>query len=313
LISERYAYDEAVKRNLGLVSEGEQQRLRRLRVGLPGLGAVGGAHAQALARLGVSGFHLADLDDFEVVNIHRQVGATVETIGRPKVDVTAEVILSINPEALVECFPGGISPATIDAFLDGLDVVVAGIEFFKIEVRRMLFAAARDRGIPIVTAGPVGYGAGVLVFMPDGTSFDEHFRIDDTMTRAEQLLAFSLGIAPGLGGGIDPRRIDFEGEKGPALISACLLCGGTAATEVLKLVTGRGRPAVAPHGVYYDPFKGTTRALKPRPSLRSRRGRIVRRAAFKRLPALAAMHEAELTARNRSSERELASPLDARA
>ena len=291
-------YDDAFARNLGLLSESEQVRLRQSCVALPGLGGVGGAHLQALARLGIGAFHLADPDIFEVVNFNRQLGATLATLGGRKVDVSSESLRSINPEARIKVFPDGISGKIIDAFLQGVDVVVDGIEFFRIETRRLLYTACRQRGIPMVNAGPIGYGAAVLVFTENGMSFDEYFRLDDQMTRAEQLLAFMLGLIPGLGGDIDPARVDFEAEKGPALVSACLLCAATAATEVLKLICGRGRPAIAPHGLYYDPYRGRVVRLHPRPSLtRSLRGRILRRIVFRRFPGLGLMHTRELEAR----------------
>jgi molybdopterin/thiamine biosynthesis adenylyltransferase len=177
--------------------------------------------------------------------------------------------------------------------------VVDGIEFFCMSTRRMLFRAARARGIPVVTAGPIGFGAAVFVFLPGSTSFEEHFGIDDEMTRAEQLLAFALGLTPGMVSDVDPSRVDVAAEKGPALASACMICAATAATEVLKLICGRGKPLAAPRGVYFDTFRGRTCSLRPRPSLRrSLRGRVLRWFAFRRFPAFRRMHEQELEARN---------------
>jgi molybdopterin/thiamine biosynthesis adenylyltransferase len=291
-------YDTAFARNIGLVSRAEQVRLRYCRVGLAGLGGVGGAHLQALVRMGIGAFSLADPDCFEVVNFNRQFGATVGTVGRNKAEAMGEVALAINPEASVRTFPEGISAANIDAFLDGVDVVVDGIEFFCIETRRMLFGACRERGIPVVTAGPIGYGASVLVFTAESVSLEEFFGIDEQMTRAEQLLAFGLGLAPGLVSDVDPSCVDVEHEKGPALASACMLCAAAASTEVLKLICGRGKPSLAPCGTYYDPFRGRTRALRPRPSLtRSLRGRVLRWFAFRRFPAFRVMHEREVAER----------------
>lgn len=293
-----FDYDAAFSRNLGLVTEEEQGRLQNICVGLPGLGGVGGSHLQALARLGIGKFHLSDLDTFEVANFNRQLGADMRTVSRPKLDVMTDAALAINPEASVEKFPGGINAVNMGAFLDGVDVVVDGLEFFAIETRRLLFKSCRERGIPVITAGPIGYGAAVLVFMPDGMSFDEYFRIQDGMTRTEQLMAFGFGLAPGMGGGVDPKYVDFEKQKGPALISACFMCSAAAATEVLKLVCGRGSLAVAPNGIYMDPYRMRMGKLRPKPSLaRGILGKIIRFVAFRRFPALRTMHERELALR----------------
>ena len=295
----RFDYQRAFARNIGLVNEAEQERLRKTCVALPGLGGVGGAHLQTLARMGIGAFRLADPDTFDIVNINRQLGATTQTVGRNKAEVMAETLHAINPEAAVQTFPDGITEANIDAFLDGVDVVVDGIEFFCMETRRMLYRSCRARNIPVVNAGPVGMGTAVMVFMPGGPRLEDFFKIDDEMTRAEQLLAFALGNAPGLVSDVDPRRVDIAGEKGPALASACMFCAGAAATEVLKIVCGRGKLAAAPHGVYFDPYRGRTFRLRPRPSLRrSLRGRVLRWFAFRRFPVFKQMHEQELEARS---------------
>lgn len=302
--SPNFSYSEAFKRNLGLVTESEQVLLNRVCVGLPGLGGVGGAHLQTLVRMGVGGFHLADPDTFEVANFNRQLGAALSTVGKGKAEVMARTARDINPLAEVVTFGEGIHELNIDAFLTGVDVVVDGIEYFRIETREMLYRACRERRIPVVNAGPIGYGAAVIVFMPDGPSFEEYFRIAQGMTRAEKLLAMALGLGPGARGDIDPRRVDAERETGPALASACMLCAAAAATEVLKLVTGRGKLAVSGRGVYFDPLRNRTLRLRGAPSLTgSLRGRLLRWLAFRRFESLGRMHDREIAERKALRER----------
>ena len=86
-----FDYDQAFARNLGWVTREEQARLRGKRVAIAGMGGVGGVHLLTLARLGVGSFSIADFDRFDWANFNRQVGATVDTVGRPKVDVLAEM------------------------------------------------------------------------------------------------------------------------------------------------------------------------------------------------------------------------------
>lgn len=293
-----FSYEAAFSRNLGLVSEAEQALLRATRVALPGLGGVGGAHLQTLARMGVGAFTLADPDVFEVVNVNRQLGALQSTVGQRKVEVMARMARDINPDAQIRSFAQGINADNIRAFLKDVNVVVDGIEFFQIETRELLYRTCREAGIPVVNAGPIGLGASVIVFTPNDISFEDYFGLKPGMTRAEKLMAFALGLGPGLKRDIDPKRVDLEGEKGPALASACMLCAATAATEVLKLVTGRGRLASAGHGVYFDPLRNRTCALRRRPSLTSSlRGRLTRWIVFREMHDLRRMHERELADR----------------
>jgi molybdopterin/thiamine biosynthesis adenylyltransferase len=292
-----FAYEQAFCRNRGLLDAEEQRRLRRARVALPGLGGVGGWHLTALVRLGVGAFHLADPDVFETVNIQRQAGASAAALGRSKTVVMAEAALAVNPELHVKTFPEGLTAANMEQFLDGVDVVVDGLDFFALAVRRLLYPACRARGIPVVDAGPVGYGPAVLVFLPNGPTFDAYYRLEETMTRAEMLLAFALGHTRGFGGDIAPESMDFEHGRLPALGPTCMMCGAAAAVEVLKLLCGRGTPAAVPHGFGVDFYRGRAFRLKPRPSLlRSFVGRLIRRMAFARFPALRRMHDSELAA-----------------
>src|SRR3954451_4920809 len=101
----RFSYDDAFCRNIGWVTSDEQHALRGKRVAIAGMGGVGGVHLLTLARLGVGAFNLADFDTFDLANFNRQVGATIETLGRPKLDVMAEMALSINPELRIGRFP----------------------------------------------------------------------------------------------------------------------------------------------------------------------------------------------------------------
>lgn len=182
-----FDYVRAFSRNIGLVSQKEQDRLKKACIALPGLGGVGGAHIQTLARMGIESFRLADPDTFDVVNFNRQLGATLTTIGQNKAEVMASEVSQINPDAKIKTFPEGITWGNIGAFLDGVDVVVDGLEFFRIETRRMLHRTCQERKIPVVMAGPIGFGAAVFVFMTGGASFDEHFAIDDEKDAPSQL------------------------------------------------------------------------------------------------------------------------------
>src|SRR3954469_11385769 len=93
-----FSYDEAFSRNLGWLTEWEQQALRFKRVAIAGMGGVGGVHLLTFARFGIGAFNIADGDGLELVNFNRQAGARLDTIGRSKVAVMAESALQINPE-----------------------------------------------------------------------------------------------------------------------------------------------------------------------------------------------------------------------
>lgn len=251
-----WSYDQAFSRHHPLLSASEQDRLRGSRVAIAGLGGVGGIHLATLARTGIGSFHLADPDDFEVVNFNRQHGATAHTVGRNKAVVMAAEAKAINPEAHVLALPEPVDAGNLGRFLAGVDVVVDGLDFFALPARRLLYAEACRRGIHVVMAGPLGFGVSWLVFAPQGMSFDDYFDLHDAMTPLDQLVAFAVGLAPC---GYHARYVNladirFNEGRLPSAGLACQLCSGVVATETLRILLERGGVRAAPHYGQFDPY-----------------------------------------------------------
>jgi molybdopterin/thiamine biosynthesis adenylyltransferase len=252
-----FSYHQAFSRHVGLFNPEEQDRLRSSRVAIAGLGGVGGIHLITLARLGIGAFHIADPDDFELVNFNRQYGATLRSLGRGKAEVMAEEARAVNPELQLRVLPEAITPQNIGEFLDGVEVFVDGIDFFEIDARRLIFREAQRRGIWAITAGPIGFSTAWLVFSPTGMSFDEYFDLNDTMDRADQLVAFLVGLTPRATqrAYLDLTQVDPQVGRGPSAGLACHLCSGVVAAEILKILLGRSPIRAAPWYFQFDPYR----------------------------------------------------------
>ena len=254
---------EAFSRNIGIITLQEQEKLRHSKIAIAGLGGVGGSHLITLVRLGVGNFNLADFDVFEPANVNRQYGARVPDFGRPKLEVMAEEAARVNPFVRLTSFAGGVIAEDIDKFLEGVDVVLDGLDFFNFETRRLLFNRSREMGAYVVTAGPLGFSSALLIFSPhDGMNFDEYFAIREEMTQEEKLLAFGVGLAPA---GLhipymDFSKVSLSSKAGPSLAVACQLCSAMAATEALRIILKRGRIKAAPHYFQFDPYRQRYRA-----------------------------------------------------
>jgi molybdopterin/thiamine biosynthesis adenylyltransferase len=261
-----FDYDEAFSRNLGWISSREQSLLRSKRIAIAGLGGVGGSHLLTLSRLGIGAFHLADFDVFELANFNRQAGATVSTLGQSKTGVLAEMARDINPELDLKIFPQGIRGDNLRDFLQGVDLYLDSLDFFAVDARRAVFHACEELGIPAVTAAPLGMGTAVLNFLPGGMGFEEYFRLEG-QPEGEQLLRFLLGLSPAMLQGqylVDPTRVDLAAKRGPSTAMACELCAGVAATQVLKILLGRGKVLAAPRGLHFDAYRNKlTRTWRP--------------------------------------------------
>ena len=119
-----------------LIGEDALHKLSTARVAVFGVGGVGSYVVEALARSGVGKLDLIDSDTVNITNINRQIIATHDTIGRSKVDVAKERVLSINPSAKVNTHNIFYLPenakefdfSKYDYIIDAVDTVTAKID-----------------------------------------------------------------------------------------------------------------------------------------------------------------------------------------
>ncbi|MBI2381384.1 MAG: tRNA cyclic N6-threonylcarbamoyladenosine(37) synthase TcdA [Gammaproteobacteria bacterium] len=120
-----------------------------------GIGGVGSWVAEALARTAVGKLVLIDLDDLCVTNTNRQIHALSGTVGRLKVEVMAERVRAINPDAQVECIEDFLTEDTLDDYLRGdYGVVVDCID--NVRSKAAIINACKRRKLPLVTVGGAG-------------------------------------------------------------------------------------------------------------------------------------------------------------
>ncbi len=251
-----FDYDRAYSRNIGWVTPAEQARLRQARIAIAGLGGVGGAHLLTLSRLGISRFNIADFDDFDVHNINRQAGASMPHMGQPKIDTMARLAKDINPETDLRLFPQGVQPDNVDEFLRDVDVYVDGLDFFALPARRMVFAKCHEKGIPVLTAAPMGIGVALLYFSPSAMSAEDYFKWEGHDLQ-EQYARFIAGLSPAMMQRnylVAPEAVNFQEKRGPSTIMACDLCAGMMGASVFKILLGRGDLKAAPWGMHFDAY-----------------------------------------------------------
>lgn len=251
-----FDYERAFSRNIGWVTPAEQAKLRQSRVAIAGLGGVGGAHLLTLSRLGLANFNIADFDDFDVHNMNRQAGAFMPFMGQPKIDTVGKLARDINPETELRLFPQGVTPENVDDFLKDVDVYVDGLDFFALPARRMVFAKCREKGIPALTAAPLGMGVAFLYFSPTGMSFEDYFKMEGR-EQQEQYARFIAGLSPAMLNRdylVTPEAVNFSEKRGPSTIMACDLCAGVMGTSVLKVLLKRGEIKAAPWGMHFDAY-----------------------------------------------------------
>ncbi len=148
---ERYA------RHLVLAEVGGagQQRLKRARVMIVGLGGVGGPAALYLAAAGLGRLTVVDPDTVSLSNIQRQIIFDTSDVARLKVEAGAARLTSINPhvEIMAEARPF----ADVAAQVASHDLVLDGTDDFA--VRHAVNRACVAAGVPLVS-GALGRWSG---------------------------------------------------------------------------------------------------------------------------------------------------------
>src|SRR5947208_10156327 len=196
-----------------------QQKLLDAKVLLLGAGGLGSPTALYLAAAGVGTLGIVDNDEVDLSNLQRQVIHNTDRIGTPKVESAEESIRALNPDVEVRKYPVRIDSSNIVEIIEGYDVIVDGVDNFP--TRYLLNDATVRLKIPVVSASILGFDGQLSVFKPyEGPCYRCLFREPPPAELAPSCGANGvLGVLPGT-------------------------MGLLQATEVIKLITGIGHPAI---------------------------------------------------------------------
>ena len=146
--------DEFFSRSEALLGAEAMEALREKRVILFGVGGVGSWCAEALVRTGLTHLTIVDDDTVQASNVNRQLPATRETIGRPKVEVLRERLLTINPEAEIIAIQERYVAEEKNAFdfhLSTYDYIIDAIDSVN-DKTDLIIRASRVRGAKIFSS-----------------------------------------------------------------------------------------------------------------------------------------------------------------
>lgn len=266
-----FDYAEMVQRNLGFVTQAEQDLLRRGTVFVCGVGGMGGACLMSLVRVGIGKIIFADLDEFELSNLNRQLFSNLETVGVAKVEATRRQVLAINPEIEIETHEADWVEH-LDGILERTSVVVNGMDDVACGI--LLYRRAKALGATIIDAyaSPL---PSVTVVRPCDPRPEERLgfptrdkawsevkeddqkeclmlEIEYVMTHSSSRNHIDLDIAAEMVAG-KRSRMSFA----PMVVTA----GNLMCFEAINVVLGR--PAASDHrGYFFNPW--TARVERPR-------------------------------------------------
>jgi molybdopterin/thiamine biosynthesis adenylyltransferase len=159
IVPERYA------RNMRIFSLTDQATLLKARAAVVGLGGLGGAVTEILARMGVGRLTLIDGDRFEESNLNRQLLSTIDHLGHSKAEAARRRVGQINPS--VECTGAAefLRPENAGGLLAACDVVVDCLD--NLPTRFVVEDACRDLGRPMVSAAVAGASGHLTTIFPE--------------------------------------------------------------------------------------------------------------------------------------------------
>jgi molybdopterin/thiamine biosynthesis adenylyltransferase len=213
-----------------------QARIAKAKVFIIGAGGLGCPVGYYLTAAGVGTIALIDNDTVEMSNLQRQIAHSVQTIGMPKVESAKRTFEALNPDVNVVAIKKRISKDDIIDLIRDYDIVVDGSDNFP--TRYLVNDACFMARKPLVSGAILRFEGQVTTILPgDGPCY----------------------------------RCLFEEPPPPGLVPSCQeagvlgvlpgVIGGLQATEVLKLILGKGE-VLKGELLIYNALKTTFRKVR---------------------------------------------------
>lgn len=155
------------ERQLALIGEIGQERLRNSFVAVIGLGGIGSPLALYLASAGVN-LRLIDADSVSLSNLHRQILYGEDDIGLPKAVVAERELRRRNPTVRIEGIPERLNEENVDVLLSGVDLVMDASDNFK--TRYIINDYCIKKDIPFIYSAINGFYFAVSFIIPGKTA-----------------------------------------------------------------------------------------------------------------------------------------------
>lgn len=193
-----------------------QQKLKEAKVLIVGMGGLGSPSSLYLAAAGVGQLTLADFDEVELHNLHRQVLHATKDIGRAKIDSAAEKLEALNPHCQLHKLPQGVKAEELPDLFKEYDIILDGSDNFT--TRYMVNDAC------VLAERPLCYGS---IFQFEGQA---------SLFAAHEGTACYRCLFPQMP---DPSTVPNCAEAG-VIGALCGIIGSIQALEAVKYLTGAG-------------------------------------------------------------------------
>jgi molybdopterin/thiamine biosynthesis adenylyltransferase len=154
-----------------------------------------------------------------------------------------------------------LDESNIYEFVKEANVVIDAIDVFEMHTKNLVHEAARRKSIYSLRGVPLGFGASLQVFSPQGMSFNEYFKMAESKVPEVLYRNVLDGIAPikiheryldsqvfnvlGAGGQVEP----------PSICPAVHLAAAMVATEAVLIILQKRKSVVIPKCTQIDLYE----------------------------------------------------------
>ncbi|MBF0207769.1 MAG: ThiF family adenylyltransferase [Oligoflexia bacterium] len=172
-------YDLTYSRNFGLFTKEQQDKLKKSKVLVAGVGGVGGIQAVTLARFGIGELVIFDPGKYDEPDMNRQYGAMSSTIGEYKAKVMADIIQDVNPSIKIKHLCYAPEKEELFNLMKGCDIVVDAIEHICFTYKIEFAYTARKLNLYNLTAPIPSFGTMMIIFDPKGLTLESFSKAPD--------------------------------------------------------------------------------------------------------------------------------------
>lgn len=169
-----FPLDNRFEKNTGIMTMAEMEKIAQTRVLLVGLGGLGGFVASSLARLGVKSLVLVDYDRFSPSNLNRQLYASVDTLGKSKVDVLVGELKKINPDIEITAFLDSVYNLDASVY-EKVGLIIDAVD--EIKTKLFLETISEKHHNPLLHGAVGGWYGQVGISLPGSSLLHDFYGI----------------------------------------------------------------------------------------------------------------------------------------
>jgi len=255
-------YSQLTNRNIGVITNTQQEKLKNSCVAVFGIGGLGEVAAEILVRSGIGKIKIIDNDELEATNLNRNVFSFRSNLGENKIDVAEKFLKDINPELILEKYDY-LDEENIDNIFEGCGVAVLAIDKAKpvISISRK----AAELKIPLVEGWAIPF-TNVRVFGENTNDLETEYGLstvgkkiaeisEEEFNEAGFAMLKNLLKIEGLSAYYNGEAIKrIMANENPSFAPLVWQTSCAMSLEAIKIILNWGKVAWAPDFYVYDPF-----------------------------------------------------------